>query len=310
MHSKFLISTHDIFSYNLPKLLQNNFARDEILRRGDSRWVFLQHGVTYNDVFPALSYESTGYDFFVVSSPREDQFVTSRGGLRNTTLQTGFPRFDRAAKASFNANRYVLFMPTWRLNLGTPSYISNNDEQLSLETINARIAFTESMQSFLAHPDLIKILQKINIEVRVIAHYELEKNAIFRGMDLPRNVKLVNSEETDIGDELRNASALITDWSSVAFDAAYFGKPVIYFQFDQEAFRESHYKQGYFDFETDGFGQVSVTAEDTVNALKDIINSDFTVQEPYASRVLEFFPDRRSTHTEELISKLDSISRE
>ena len=53
--------------------------------------------------------------------------------------------------------------------------------------------------------------------------------------------------------------------SSVAFDFAYLGKPVIYAQFDKEEFYEKHdYKAGYFNYERDGFGEVVYDLESTV----------------------------------------------
>lgn len=48
---------------------------------------------------------------------------------------------------------------------------------------------------------------------------------------------------------------MVTDYSSVAFDFAYMKKSLVYAQFDREAFFEGQtYDEGYFNYETDGFG--------------------------------------------------------
>ena len=59
---------------------------------------------------------------------------------------------------------------------------------------------------------------------------------------------------------LKESSMLITDYSSVFFDVAYMHKPIIYYQFDRDAFRQGHYQEGYFSYD-DGFGPVAFDTE-------------------------------------------------
>ena len=60
------------------------------------------------------------------------------------------------------------------------------------------------------------------------------------------------SKDDSYQDLFRSSSLLVTDYSSVFFDFAYLKKPVIYYQREDDY----HYNEGYFDYESMGFGEV------------------------------------------------------
>ena len=93
----------------------------------------------------------------------------------------------------------------------------------------------------------------------------------------------------DIQELLIRSDLLITDYSSVFFDYGYMGKPVIYYQFDQEVFFKEHYGQGYFQYERDGFGPV-VTEEDALlSVLKYYLQTGCKIETIYQERANAFF---------------------
>lgn len=237
MNSRLIASSHDVVSYVLPKDLRNEFAFQVIYRHGRAQLALLQHGVTHNDVFPALSYETTGFDFMVTSGVDETVFMRARGGLRNTILQTGFPRFDCEPTDTSGTKPYILFMPTWRTYLGTASYNSNVEKHASPFAAEMRTSFVNAIDALIRDEQLTRILIENNIEMRIIGHYELEHMLILNDTSLPSNIRMINSHDADVGQHIRDCALLITDWSSVAFDAAYFGRPVCYYQFDEDEFR-------------------------------------------------------------------------
>jgi CDP-glycerol glycerophosphotransferase (TagB/SpsB family) len=61
---------------------------------------------------------------------------------------------------------------------------------------------------------------------------------------------------------------MITDYSSVAFDFGYMNKSVIYYQFDYDEYREKQLQEGYYKYETDGFGPVCKSLDDVLSNLK------------------------------------------
>ena len=92
-------------------------------------------------------------------------------------------------------------------------------------------------------------------------------------------------------DFFAQSRVLITDYSSMAFDAAYLRRPVLYFPFDEERFnRGAHVSlPGYFNAERDGFGPVSRTLGELLEQLRILADNDFALSTPYAERVEEAF---------------------
>ena len=80
------------------------------------------------------------------------------------------------------------------------------------------------------------------------------------------------------------SSLLITDYSSVFFDFAYLKKPVIYFQSN-----EYHYTEGYFDYETMGFGDVISSNECLIDKIKFYLSVNCKMEEKYQERVDKFY---------------------
>ena len=73
----------------------------------------------------------------------------------------------------------------------------------------------------------------------------------------------------DIGDLLLVTDALITDYSSVTFDFAPTGRPMLFFTYDLEQYRDQ-LRGFYFDFESDAPGPLLATSDQVVAALGDI----------------------------------------
>ena len=88
---------------------------------------------------------------------------------------------------------------------------------------------------------------------------------------------------------LNAADGLVTDYSSVAMDFAYMRKPVLYYQFDYERFREGHMGLGYYDYHEDGFGPICESEDKLMRALAETVNGDYKMQEIYRSRCDAFF---------------------
>ena len=66
-------------------------------------------------------------------------------------------------------------------------------------------------------------------------------------------------------------------------------KPMVFFQYDEEGFRQGHYKQGYFDYRRDGFGDVVETEDDVIDSIKHILQNDLKPDQVYLDRMNSFF---------------------
>ena len=80
-----------------------------------------------------------------------------------------------------------------------------------------------------------------------------------------RFIFLDDSMFTDLYILLNSVDCLITDYSSVFFDFSYLKKPVIYYRGEDEY----HYEQGYFDFETMGFGDIITSEEVLIDKINE-----------------------------------------
>src|SRR5690606_12503957 len=111
---------------------------------------------------------------------------------------------------------------------------------------------------------------------------------------LPESVEVLTYADNDVQEVLCSSSVVVTDFSSIVFDAAYIDRPVIYYQFDQvEAFGGSHtVRQGYFDFGSDGFGPVCHDEASVVSELSKVASNGFEMEAVYQARVGEAFGDR------------------
>ena len=85
---------------------------------------------------------------------------------------------------------------------------------------------------------------------------------IFKEYCFNKDIIIADKDTFDVQDLLIRSQILITDYSSVFFDFAYMKKPEIFFQFDNERYRNSHYKEGYFSYELDGFGKVTYNRDE------------------------------------------------
>lgn len=177
-------------------------------------YVFLQHGVMYMVSLDSESRkmfkrkELTGKYRVVVSSRAEaDHFVTLGRHFETDLYITGLPKFDRNT-LNADADKIVI-MPTWR-----PWEINEARDDFSQTPY-----FRMLMRIYENVPDELK--ENVVILPHPLIVNELEKAS----PDVVGKVVLGARYE----DILKQARLLITDYSSIAFDAFYRGSRVIFY---------------------------------------------------------------------------------
>lgn len=83
------------------------------------------------------------------------------------------------------------------------------------------------------------------------------------------------------------SAVLVTDYSSIFFDFAYLKKPLIYYQYANDYHYDS--ENGYFQYETMGFGPVIKDEDELVDKLIEYMNNDCIMEDKYKKRVDEIF---------------------
>ena len=93
----------------------------------------------------------------------------------------------------------------------------------------------------------------------------------------------------DITSLLLITDILITDYSSVMFDFATTGRPMLFFTYDLERYRDQ-LRGFYFDFETQAPGPLLATNAELIAAMRDIGQVAESYQQAQAAFTARFCP--------------------
>jgi CDP-glycerol glycerophosphotransferase (TagB/SpsB family) len=270
-------------------------------------YVLLQHGVTKEDMSQHLNKHISGIDIFITATKEENNSIINNnnyGFKENEVPLTGFARFDNLLK--FNTKRQILFMPTWRTYLVRRNTMKKNKESL-IETFE-QSAYFKHLNSFLNNEILIELLEKNNIELIFYPHFEVQKSISLFALK-SNKIIVAKKEQYDVQQLLKESLMLITDYSSVAFDFAYMKKPLIYYQFDQEEYYRKHYKKGYFDPKTDGFGEIATTEKHLIKKMIFVFKNNFVMEEKYIERVDKTFAFRDNDNCERIYNAINNYTK-
>ncbi|HLS31988.1 MAG TPA: CDP-glycerol glycerophosphotransferase family protein, partial [Brevibacterium sp.] len=100
-----------------------------------------------------------------------------------------------------------------------------------------------------------------------------------------------------------------TDHSSVHFDAAYLGTPVIYARFDRDEYESRHAAPSWFDYERDGFGPVTYSLDGALDELEALLTRDCEPDPRYAARVSDIFTHHDFDNSRRVVAAIDDRLR-
>lgn len=236
------------------------------------QFIFLQHGVIKNDLSKWLN--SRKIDLFITSTKEEHNSIVNdynryKFGKKEVVL-TGLARHDTLLKNNQNSIKQVLVMPTWRHYLSGLIIGSLGIRKLKDDFRESK--YFQKWNSLLNSNVLQKLCKKYSYAIVFNPHPNIIP--YLKDFEIPSYVSIAN-ENKSLQDLFCKSSLMITDYSSVAFEMAYLGKSVIYYQFDKEEFFSSHTLQkGYFDYEKDGFGPVVENEENLLKQFENFLRND------------------------------------
>jgi CDP-glycerol glycerophosphotransferase len=216
--------------------------------------------------------ESRGWNVLLSGNEYSSDIFRRAFDYDGPILEVGYPLIDplldpalgREALAEHLGlpadRRFVLYAPTWRDHRPVGPWRFDFDLNLDLHAVSAALA-----------PDQILLVK---------AHH-LVADGLGRE-ELPANVLDV-SHVDDISDLCVLADVLVTDYSSVFFDFAASGKPILFYCYDLERYAEE-IRGFYLSPETELPGPIARSTRDLVALLADLP----AVSERYASRYAEF----------------------
>lgn len=220
--------------------------------------------------------EVAQWTWLISPNPFSSEVMTKAFRYRGPVLETGYPRNDvlsdetaaaervRAVRARLDLaedRKVMLYAPTWRDNRFNPNGRYQFDMRLNLERLRHEIG-----------DDWVVLIR---------GHHILSRDVRISG-DLKGFVRNV-STYPDIQDLYLVADAMVTDYSSAMFDYAITGRPMVFFTWDLESYRDE-LRGFYFDLEQDAPGPLVRTTEEVAAALQDLP----ALQIAYAERYRRF----------------------
>jgi CDP-glycerol glycerophosphotransferase len=193
-------------------------------------------------------------------------------GFEGEILETGYPRNDilnsterdairarvRAALGIKDGQRAVLYAPTWRDNLYHEQGPGAFELALDVDEMARRLG-----------DDHVLLLR---------LHFLVAGHAAGARSDAVRDV----SDFEDIRELYLAADALITDYSSVMFDFAITGKPLLFYTYDLVHYRDE-LRGFYFDFEAEAPGPLCTDMDELMEALADARGTRRSYADRYAA---------------------------
>ncbi|WP_407392043.1 CDP-glycerol:glycerophosphate glycerophosphotransferase [Methanobrevibacter sp.] len=238
-----------------------------------SNTIFLQHGIIKDDISPWLNKFSMDLSLLVTSSPQEYEsiFENPYHYDENVVQVLGLPRFDNLKNEE--TKKQIFIMPSWRrpLTNKTKEFISKTE-------------YFNRFNSLINNEKMIEFCKQHGYEIIFKPHPN-----VYQYIDLydTNDYVKIDFDEIDYQTIFNNAALLITDYSSVAFDFSYLHKPILYYQYmDDYHFDVAN---GYFKYETMGFGEVCREENEIVDLICEYVANDCKIKDKYSKRVDDFF---------------------
>lgn len=286
----------------------------EIMRitgRRTWRFAFLQHGVTQADISRWLN--GKDIDLLVTATAPETRSIVADGSgyvyTEKEVRQTGFPRFDRltalARAVDERERNTVVIAPTWRRWLTLPFDVETRQRGLKRDFWSSE--YFRNWDAILRSRAIADAARARGWRIVFVPHPEMQP--VLEAMSLPPHVEPFTFAGNDIQALYARCGVLVTDFSSVAFDAAYLDRPVVYFQFDREELLAGGHvgRPGYFEYERDGFGPVTETLADAEAAICASIERGPKPAPEYQARIDATFLRRDGRACERVVHAIESM---
>ncbi|CAD2073199.1 CDP-glycerol glycerophosphotransferase family protein [Phocicoccus pinnipedialis] len=218
--------------------------------------------------------ESSKWDYLISPNPYSTEIFRRAFNFNKTMLETGYPRNDILVNSNNEEyinklkidmgirrdKKIILYAPTWRDN----EYYQRGKYKLDIKLDLERMR--ESLSD-----DYVILLRM---------HYLIAENIDTSKYD---GFVIDMSKYEDIRDLYLISDILLTDYSSVFFDYAILNRPVLFFTYDLESYRDN-LRGFYFDFEKEAPGPLLYDTAEIIEQVHLIENGEFE----FSERLAEF----------------------
>ena len=256
---------------------------------------FLQHGVIRCDMSEYLN--GNKYYKIVTSSKYEKDSLLNISKYRlteNEIVLSGLPRWDYLKDKSKNV---ITIFPTWRKEIFISKTISDNEKEF-IET-----EFYKNWYDFL-NSNVLKDLSK-HFTINLISHYGNMHVLKFFENKINKNINIISYNDVkNFYDIVNETKIFITDYSSFSFDYLYLNKPVIYFDFEENALKNNIKNMEYSNY---GFYCTDVNeAEDALNYLKE---NNYKTKPEFSKNINKLFAYRDSNNCKRVIDAIKKTKK-
>lgn len=291
INSKYIITSHLATSFFKPFSLKFLKYYNDLF---DNKIIWLQHGITMNDIEIAANKFNKQIDKVIISAKFEKEIFSQKKYFfsEKDILVTGFSRFDNLSN---HPRKNILIMPSWR------SYLSG---KILSNGMHAAIpGFTESeyyrnFANLLTDKRFLNFLKNSKYCATFVIHPGLRQYAKYFKKFESEKLHIITDSSVSYRDLFNNSDLMITDYSSVFFDFVYLKKPCIFYQFDRKDFFEKHYKEGLFKFETMAPGPICETKDEVIEKIIFYAGNGMKMNEKYKDRVdnIYIYKDKLNCH--------------
>ena len=157
--------------------------------------------------------------------------------------------------------------------------------------------YQQMLSNLISDMNFVSLVENYGYQLQIMLHPCMEELREILNKDADSRVHIL-PYDTSYSKIFSQSNLIITDYSSVAFDFANLRKPVIYYQQDKEEFfGGTHmYKQGYYDYEENGFGEVIYDKSQLFTVTESYLSNNCKLKEQYRERIDSTFPysDRKN----------------
>lgn len=206
--------------------------------------------------------ESAKWDYLVSPNAYSTEIFTRAFGYKGQVIESGYPRNDLLAAPSAtlastikkqlgipDGKKVMLYAPTWRDNEFYQKGKYKFEFQFDLENWKKN------------YGDEWVLLSRMHYLVAENFDFSAHEGVVFNVSDYP-----------DIRDLYLISDMLITDYSSVFFDYAILNRPIVFFMYDLENYRDQ-LRGFYFDIEADSPGPIVQTEQELFRAIDELADS-------------------------------------
>ncbi len=298
-----VVSSQTDMIFRYPFLWNGRLYRDML---ANINYVFLQHGVLEKDASSWLKRSTQEMRGMVTSAPKERDMILNGNydyGEDEIWL-TGLARFD---KLTSDPEKIITVLPTWRKYLST-----GQDKRTGVWGV---VANFESSDYVTFYRDLVNdkrlkdALKQYGYTLKFKIHPSFATHEDKFGFD---DLDIWWDEAAGYKDIYKKSSLIITDYSSSINDFIYLYKPIMYCQFDFDDFYGGTHitQRGDFDYESEGFGEVSKDVASTVDNIISYMKDDCRLKDTYKKRIDDFFAYHDRNNCERIFKKICELNEE